>query len=302
MQQFAAVPCNTDLFELGECCRWDEVRGELYWLDILTGRFFRARADARNIEIQKTYELPGCLSAVAPMKDRSLGWIVAMDQSIFQLEESGERTEMASPEGHQGEEMRLNDGAADPWGRFWIGSMAVSGEDGRGSLYRFNQASGVETVKSNFTVSNGIGWSNDRRTMYFVDSGPGVVYAFDVDKEGDVSAQRVFVQFDVAAEGTPDGLCMDAEGALWVAVWGGYEVRRYSPGGELLARVQISTAQPSCCAIGGANGTTLYVTTAREDMSKELLERESEAGRLFAVDVGIEGVPLLAFSSTLDVK
>jgi sugar lactone lactonase YvrE len=95
---------------------------------------------------------------------------------------------------------------------------------------------------------------------------------------------------------------MDAEGALWVAVWGGYEVRRYSPGGELLARVQISTAQPSCCAIGGANGTTLYVTTAREDMSKELLERESEAGRLFAVDVGIEGVPLLAFSSTLDVK
>jgi len=84
---------------------------------------------------------------------------------------------------------------------------------------------------------------------------------------------------------------------LWLAVWGGYEVRRYSPRGEQLARVQIATAQPSCCAIGGANGTTLYVTTAREDMSDELLEREADAGRLFTVDVGVAGTPLLAYCS-----
>jgi sugar lactone lactonase YvrE len=158
----------------------------------------------------------------------------------------------------------------------------------------------VQTVVSNVTISNGIGWSNDRRTMYYVDSGPGTVYAFDVDEHGDVSDQRVLIQFDVDTEGTADGLCMDAAGNLWLAVWGGYEVRRYSPSGEQLARVRISTAQPSCCAIGGANGTTLYVTTAREDMSEEQLAQEPDAGRLFAVDVGVAGRPLLAYRSTLD--
>ena len=194
----------------------------------------------------------------------------------------------------------MNDGTADPWGRFWIGSMAFSAEAGRGSLYRFHESSGVQTVLSNVTISNGIGWSSDLRTMYYVDSGPGTVYAFDVDEHGDVSEQRVFIQFDVVNEGTADGLCMDQEGALWLAVWGGYEVRRYSPTGEQLARVRISTAQPSCCTIGGANGTTLYITTAREDMSEEQLAKEPDAGRLFAVDVGVAGRPLLAYRPTLD--
>jgi sugar lactone lactonase YvrE len=136
--------------------------------------------------------------------------------------------------------------------------------------------------------------------MYYVDSGPGTVYAFDVDERGEVTHRRVLIQFDVANEGTADGLCMDKEGNLWLAVWGGYEVRRYSPFGEQLARVRISTAQPSCCTIGGANGTTLYITTAREDMSDEQLAAEPDAGRVFAVDVGVAGRPLLAYNPLSD--
>ena len=302
MQEFVATACTTELYELGEGCRWDDVRGELYWVDILTGRFFRALVDAQHVDIQRTYELPGMLTALAPFEDRTDGWIVALDQSIYRLTESGELTLLASPEGHQAAEVRMNDGSADPWGRFWIGSMAFNEEVGRGSLYRFHESSGAEIMEANVTISNGLAWSADERTMYFVDSGPGTVWAFDVDANGDVSKQRLLVQFDVAHEGSPDGLCMDAEGALWLAVWGGYEVRRYSPSGEQLARVEISTAQPSCCAIGGANGTTLYVTTAREDMSDELLEREADAGRLFTVDVGVTGTPLLAYRPRLDLK
>lgn len=300
MDEFVATPCTTELFELGECCRWDDVRQELYWLDVPTGRFFRARVDANEIEIQKTYELPGWVTAVAPIEDRSLGWIVAVDQSLYQLDESGEYKELASPEAHQAPEVRMNDGTADPWGQFWIGSMAFSAETGRGSLYRFHESSGAQVALHSVTISNGIGWSNDLRTMYYVDSGPGTVYAFDVDEHGSISQQRVFLQFDVEREGTPDGLCMDSEGALWLAVWGGYEVRRYSPDGEQLARVQISTAQPSCCALGGANGTTLYITTAREDMSEEQLAQEADAGRLFSVDVGVVGRSLWAYRATLD--
>jgi sugar lactone lactonase YvrE len=142
------------------------------------------------------------------------------------------------------------------------------------------------------TISNGIGWSPDRSVMYYVDSGPGTITSYDVDGTGEISHPRLFAQFDVATEGTPDGLCVDEEGGIWVAVWGGYEVRRYAPSGEVVARVRVPTAQPSCCALGGANATTLYITTAQEDLSSSQLDNEPDAGRLFAVNVGVTGRPL----------
>jgi sugar lactone lactonase YvrE len=296
VQEFVGTPCTTDLFYLGECCRWDEVRQELYWIDVPTGRFFRAHADGPKVEIVKMHQLAGWFTALAPLKDRSQGWIVALNQSILRLEESGRSALLASPEAHNNGEVRMNDGSADPWGQFWIGSMAFDYELGRASLYRFNESTGAKTVLSNVTISNGLGWSADRKNMYYVDSGPGRLYVFDVDVLGDVSNQQVLVQLDVKNDGTPDGLCIDEEGALWVAVWGSSEVRRYSPSGEQLARVHLPTSQPSCCAIGGANGTTLYITTAQEDMSDEQLAREPDAGRLFCVDVGVAGTPLLAFT------
>jgi len=297
LRELVAEPCTTDLYYLGESCRWDDVRGELYWVDLDDGRFFRAVADGPLVRIAKEYQVAGTLTALAPLRDRSRGWIVATDQSISILAEDGTVRELDRPEGHNAPRVRMNDGAADPWGRFWIGSMAYDVEPEMGTLYRYGEAIGTETILSGLTISNGLGWSLDRRTMYVIDSGPATVYAFDVDGDGDVSAQRTFVQFDQDRDGAPDGMCVDEEGALWIAVWGGGEVRRYSPNGELIARVAVATSQPACCAIGGTNGTTLYITTAREDMSSETLEHEPEAGRLFCVDVGVRGVPLNAFGS-----
>jgi sugar lactone lactonase YvrE len=299
MEEFVAKACTTDLYELGECCRWDDVRGELNWVDVLTGRFFRARADGETIDVVRTYEVGGTLTALAPLENRPDGWIVAMNQSISMLNESGELRELASPEARHAPDVRMNDGSADPWGRFWVGSMAIDESEGRGSLYRFHESSGSVTMLDDVTISNGLGWSPDQRTMYYVDSGPGTIYVFDVGESGEISNQRPFVQFDVATEGAPDGLCVDEEGAIWVAIWGGYEVRRFSPDAEQLARVKISTAQPSCCSIGGANGTTLYVTTAREDMAQEALDREPDAGRLFSVDVGVAGRPIDSYRPVL---
>jgi sugar lactone lactonase YvrE len=192
----------------------------------------------------------------------------------------------------------MNDGSADPWGRFWIGSMAFDYEPGRASLYRFHESTGPQSVLSGVTISNGIGWSPDGRRMYYVDSAPGTITTFDVDPHGEIANPRPFAQLDVATEGSPDGLCVDSEGSIWVAVWGGYEVRRYAPSGEQIGRVRIDTAQPSCCAIGGANATTLYVTTAREHMTPEQLGAEPNAGRLFCVDVGVAGRPINSYRST----
>jgi sugar lactone lactonase YvrE len=294
MQQFTAVPCTTDRYYLGECARFDDVRNELLWVNVdrTEGTFFRATVDGPSVTIVARYTMPGALTAVAPFEDRDQGWIVACDDALVHLSGTGATTVLARPEAHQGGAVRTNDGAADPWGTFWIGSMARTAEPGRGSLYRYHEGAPLETVLTNLTIANGIGWSPDRRTMYYVDSGPGTLRAFDLDDSGAILTERLLVAFDVPREGTPDGLCVDVEGALWVAVWGGSEVRRYDPSGALLARVAVGTSQPSCCTIGGANGTTLYITTAQEDMSDEQLAAEPDAGRLFTCEVGVRGLPL----------
>jgi sugar lactone lactonase YvrE len=135
--------------------------------------------------------------------------------------------------------------------------------------------------------------------MYYVDSAPGTIHTFDVDERGDISNKQLLVQFDVGRNEHPDGLCVDSDGALWVAVWGGFEVRQFSPRGEQLSRVILDTAQPSSCAIGGANATTLYITTARENMSGESLDVQPNAGRLFCVDVQVQGQAIEAYRSTV---
>ena len=290
MKEFVAEVCTTDRYFLGECCRWDDVRGELYWLDVHEGHFFRATADGTTIDIVRRYDLGGNVSALAPLEKRDDGWIVAMNRSLWLLQESGELREIAQLEDDTS--MMMNDGAADPWGSFWVGSLAANEQPNRGSVFRFRQPRGARTMFGGATISNGIGWSPDRSVMYYVDSGPGTITSYDVDGTGEISHPRLFAQFDVATEGTPDGLCVDEEGGIWVAVWGGYEVRRYAPSGEVVARVRVPTAQPSCCALGGANATTLYITTAQEDLSSSQLDNEPDAGRLFAVNVGVTGRPL----------
>jgi sugar lactone lactonase YvrE len=299
MQEFVAQPCTTDAYYLGECCRWDEVRRELSWVNVDAGAFIRATADGPAIDIVQRYDLGAYATAVAPMEDRRDGWIVAQGQSIVALSETGELTQLAEPEARNVGFVRMNDGSADPWGRFWTGSMAFDYEPGRASLYRYHESTGSQIMLSDVTISNGIGWSADERRMYYIDSAPGTISTFDVDEHGEISNPSLFAQFDVPAEGAPDGLCVDSEGAIWVAVWGGYEVRRYAPTGEQIGRVQIGTAQPSCCAIGGENGTTLYVTTAQEGMASQQLEREPDAGRLFCVDVGIAGQPINPYRTSL---
>ncbi|MGH9019618.1 MAG: SMP-30/gluconolactonase/LRE family protein [Acidimicrobiales bacterium] len=291
VDEFVAEPCDTDAYYLGEGVRFDDRTGELYWVSVYDGAFFRARVDGPHVDLVARYDLGGEVGAVAPCENRDDGWVVARDRGVFHLGRDGELTLIAEPE-YGREHVRMNDGAADPWGRFWVGSMAYDYAPGEGRLFRVDAEGGVETVVSSATISNGMGWSPDRRTMYYVDSGPATLDVFDVDADGAVSSRRTLVSFDAKREGAPDGLCVDANGAVWVALWGGSEVRRYGEDGELLARVQVPASQPSCCAIGGQSGTTLYVTTAQEDLTPEALARQPMAGRLMWVEVGVLGRPL----------
>ena len=184
----------------------------------------------------------------------------------------------------------MNDGACDPTGRFWAGSMAYDGTPGAGTLYRLDPDGSAHAMVTGTTISNGLGWSADGRTMWFADSGPGTVDAFDFDVQDGVPAnRRTVIEID-PADGVPDGLTVDAEDHLWVAVWDGREARRYTPGGELVARVRVPVTRPTSCCLGGPGLTWLFISTAREGLSDDELRLQPDAGRLFCSEVGTRGV------------
>jgi sugar lactone lactonase YvrE len=188
--------------------------------------------------------------------------------------------------------VRMNDGGCDPDGRFYCGSMAYASTAGRGSVYRLDPDGSSRAVLSGVTVSNGLAWSPDGSTAYYVDSGTRRVDAFDYDPERGWSGRRPAVKVDPSA-GIPDGLAVDADGYLWVALHGGGAVHRYRPGGHLDGRVELPVSQVTACTFGGPGLDQLYITTSRLDMDPAA---EPGAGALFRADVGVTGLPAATFA------
>jgi sugar lactone lactonase YvrE len=191
------------------------------------------------------------------------------------------------------ETVRMNDGGCDPQGRFYCGSMAYAMTPGAGALYRLNRDLTVELVLAGVTISNGIQWSRDGSTVYYSDTGTGRVDVFDFDAgTGAFSGRRPFVEVD-SSIGAPDGLAIDEEDGLWVALWGGSAVHRYDSRGALSEVVELPVPKVTACTFGGADARTLYITTSREGMSADEFP---QAGALFSVPVGVAGAAPHAFS------
>jgi sugar lactone lactonase YvrE len=267
--------------QLSEGPRWHEERQELLWVDILGRGFHRATLTAGGAPDQvRTMALDRHVGAVAPVTGG--GYVLAAGQGFLFVDESGAVRELAQPEaGHL--EVRMNDGACDPQGRFWAGTMAYDESPGAGTLYRLELDGRCSTVLTGLTISNGIGWSPDGETMYLSDSGTGLVDAFDFDgSSGAMGARRTLVRIDQSGI-APDGLTVDEQGDIWVALYGGWSVKRYGPEGSLRATVDIPAAQATSCAFGGGDRRTLFVTTGRERLDEAALERQPDAGRVFSV-------------------
>lgn len=298
---FPARCCCHQRLELGEGVCWDARRGELCWVDVHRGLLHTAAVTAAGVGPVDVLDIGGPLTAVFPLPDPADGWLVGHGQGLAALRRTGELRPLAEPEQRRPGHTRVNDGACDARGRLWLGSMEYAGGDDRGRLYRVDLDGRLTVAAAPTTVSNGIGWSPDGATMYFVDSGPGTVtaYAYDADT-GELNDPRVLVQ--IAEEGAvPDGMCVDDEGCLWVAIWGGGQVRRYAPDGELLARVDVPAQRPSCCALGGPDRNVLYVTSARVGLTETELSSQPHAGCLFAVEVGVRGPGALPYRGPLEI-
>ncbi|NHC46757.1 SMP-30/gluconolactonase/LRE family protein [Motilibacter aurantiacus] len=290
-------PVSAEVAELGEGPRWDAARSELLWVDIPAGTLRRAGWEGGRLRTLAEHRLDVPLGAAAPAESPDGGWLLAAGTGLSWLSAEGGVRELAQPEA--GRDVRMNDAACDPAGRLWAGTMAYDERAGAGRLARCDLDGSVQIVGDGFTVPNGFGWSPDGRTMYHADSGHKVLRAYPFDVEGgSLGDPRVVVDF---GDGPPaDGITVDDEGTVWAALYGGGEVRRYDPSGRVLAVVAMPVSQPTAPCFGP--GTTLFVTTTRQGLSPEQLAAEPDAGRVFAVDVGVGGPPVRPFRGALPTR
>jgi sugar lactone lactonase YvrE len=222
--------------------------------------------------------------------------VLALADGFGLLDELTGETQVLALVGQDDPSSLMNDGKCDPAGRFWAGTLTDAPRRGASALYRLETDLSVTTVLEGVTISNGLGWSPERDRMYYVDTGEGGLDIFDYDETtGEIRGRRRLA--DVPSEvGVPDGLTVDAEGYVWLAIYGGSSVRRYSPEGGLDGVVALPVSQVTSCAFGGPNLEHLYVTTASEGFTPRKRVREPHAGGLFRCMPGVKGLPAYEFA------
>jgi sugar lactone lactonase YvrE len=274
---------------LGEGPVWDARTDRVVWVDI------------EGAALHETDPLTGATSA-RPMPlpigiavpRASGGFVGALEDGFHAIEPDG-RVERIAPVDTRSRGLRFNDGACDPAGRFLAGTMAWDARPGAGALYRLDLDLGVTRLLDGVTISNGLGWSADGQVMYYVDTPTLRIDAFDYDIEsGEVSGRRTFVTIEPEV-GRPDGLCVDEDGAVWVALWPGWAIRRYLPDGTLDAVIPLPVAQVSSCVFGGSSLDELFITTAWTGLSGDDRAAQPHAGSLFRARPGARGLPRSIF-------
>ena len=278
---------------LGEGCVWSPVEDLLIWVDI-TGQAVH-RFDHASGQPVSVWRYPQSVGNAALRA--SGGLALGLGASVALTDRVGAIETVIELPGEPASN-RANDGAVDPRGRLFQGTMS-NAEPGApvAALHRVDGDGTARRVVPDVSISNGMGWSPDQSTMYYIDTLTFRVDRFDYDPDtGEIDGRRPFLTFDGSAGG-PDGMTMDAEGCLWVAFFGGYHVQRFSPDGERLETIVTPGApQTTCCCFGGPDLDTLYITTARDSIAGVNTEGEPNSGALFAADVGAVGLPTNLFA------
>jgi sugar lactone lactonase YvrE len=272
--------------ELAEGPVWDGDSQQLLWVDILPGRVHRLDPVAGT---HSSFGVGGQIGAAGLTTARRL--VLALENGFALCDADGRNLERLPGPLIDTAVVRFNDGKPDPWGGFWAGTMQRDeGQDGLGCLYRLGPDGTVSELVPGVSLSNGLDWTDDRTRFYYVDSPTGAIDLFDTDPEtGALSNRRRFVDVTPDDNGIPDGLTIDADGGIWIAVWGTGELRRYDPDGELDTVVRLPVSQVSSAAFGGADLSTLYITTARENFTPAQLAAEPHAGDIFRCTPGVSG-------------
>lgn len=265
--------------QLGEGPVWDAPNERLLWVDILAGEIHSLSVRSREHRVFATGQMVGAITLEPSGK-----LLAAMQHGFYEVSlEHQQLRQIVDPEAHLPQN-RFNDGKSDPAGRFWAGTMSLTMEPGAGKLYMLDQNRNVKVQIEPVTCSNGLAWSHDQKLFYYIDTPTRQVVAYDFDLEsGTIQNKRVVIEIPAEA-GFPDGMCIDAAGMLWVALWDGWKVVRYNPAtGQALSHISLPAARITSCAFGGSRLQDLYITSASTGLSPEQLTQQPLAGSLFVV-------------------
>jgi sugar lactone lactonase YvrE len=272
--------------ELGEGAIWHPKEKKLYWVDI-EGKSLHCYDPATKKD--QVFPVGSRIGTVVPVQRG--GALVALQNGIHHIDtKTGTLRFITNPLADT-VNLRFNDGKCDPSGRFWVGTLALDGRRKGAVLYRIDKDGTVHQMLDSVSISNGIVWTADKKTMYYNDTPTGTVQAFDYDdKTGNISNRRAVVRIPKGM-GAPDGMTIDTDGNLWVALWGAGLVGKFNPTtGELLQKVVVPAPNVSSCAFGGKNLETLYITTAGAWVNESRLKEFPQSGSLFCVKPGVRGV------------
>ena len=274
-------PCTSH----GEGPFWDVVNGRLLLVDMLAGAVVEVDADGGT----QRHQVAGVAAA---LRARRGGGYVLATENRFVLLRPDLTEETALPPVFTDPLVRMNDGGCDPQGRFYCGTMAYAETPGAGTLYRLDPEGRVSVSLRDVTISNGLQWNRSGDTVFYVDTPTGRVDSFDFDPAtGAFTDRRTFAE--ISGGGFPDGMAIDEEDGLWVALWGGGAVHRYNKAGRLDSVIDLPVTNVTACAFGGPELRTLYITTSRQGLEPS---DQPDAGAVFRFEAGVRGAPQHAFA------
>ncbi|RAI95394.1 SMP-30/gluconolactonase/LRE family protein [Algoriphagus yeomjeoni] len=276
---------------LGEGPYWHSDLQCFFWVDIEKGKLFQHHLDSGQT---RTYSFPHRLAVVLEGKGDQL--ILGLDRKIASFDLNTQELKWLTGVEPDIPLHRFNDGKVDPKGRIWIGTLSTLFTEGAGSLYRVGQDLHPKKMLGDLTISNGMAWTADNQTFYFIDTPTRQIKAYHFDLEtGDIRFNRIAVEIPEEL-GFPDGMCIDQEGMLWVAHYGGSGVYRWNPNsGELLDKIDLPVPHVTSCCFGGKNLDTLLITTAQENLNEAQLKEYPLSGDVFLVKTGSKGFRAIRF-------
>lgn len=280
--------------QLGETPLWRAADQRLWWIDIERPTLFSLDpASGATTALEQPGVYLGCVALTA-----SGGHLVARDLELLLLDaETGETRPLATTPGEAMPATRLNDGRVAPDGRLWIGSMDNGLKDGRGALYRVDPDGAMTRMLDDIVVSNGIAFEPDGRRMYFTDTRRHVTWRMTLDAAGEtITGREVFADYRATGD-RPDGACIDADGCLWQAMFGGGRVVRYAPDGRIDREIAVPVTNPTCVCFGGGDLRTLFVTTAAKFLTPDQRAAEPLAGSVLAISGVGQGMPERLFDA-----
>jgi len=284
---------GTNLSILSEGPVYDEINNSILWIDIVNALIIEH--DVNN-QTERKIETGSMIGSFAIMEDGN--FIAALQEGIAIINRTtGDKKIIASPEVNIPSN-RFNDGKCSPDGRFWAGSMSLNETDPSGSLYSIDKDFKAEKLEGGLTISNGLCWSLNKKYFYFIDTPTLQVVRYDYTN-GNISNKKTVITIDAAKDGYPDGMTIDADGNLWIAHWGGWQVACWNPTtGEKMTAIQLPVSQVTSICFGGEDFSDMFISSARRGLTSEQLESEPLAGATFRVShSGFRGLPFYRFKN-----